>query len=193
MNRLPNLFAFVVLALFVACSSQKGSTYLKSSSSSSTSSSTVKTPKVKASETTASTTQTAQVDDDLEARICDIKETVENAKSKAEATVDSIETAVNQESSVVVKEEKVTIVESSATEQSGKYHIIIGSFKQLENARNLSSEAVKEGFLPSIMENEDGLYRVAVFTGDEQSARNKLAEMRETNKQYVGMWLLVQK
>ncbi len=175
-----------------ACSSSKGSSYLKSSSDSSSSQSVV-TPKVKASVDTQTTSSaTTTTNDELESRISELKETIESAKAQVADTIETKAQEVEQ-LTVTVKEEKVSIIESADTQRSGKYHIIIGSFKQLENARTLSNNAIKQGFLPSIMENEEGMYRVAVFTGDEASARSKLSEMRTTHAEYVGMWLLIEK
>ncbi len=93
--------------------------------------------------------------------------------------------------SIVVREEAVKIVEKRG-ESTGTYHIIIGSFKVLENAQKLCHEVVEEGYLPSIMENDEGLYRVAIYTGDEEAARRKLTELKDENK-YEGIWLLREK
>ena len=113
------------------------------------------------------------------------------AKAKAEAAAREAEAARN----VIVKEEKVKIVETQAPEgYNGKFHIIIGSFKVLENARQLCQDAIKNEFLPSIMENEDGLYRVSVYScGVEKTARDRIAEIRKQYPEYVGVWLLIEK
>jgi len=48
--------------------------------------------------------------------------------------------------------------------------------------------------LPSIMENEDGMYRVGVYSSaTEKTARAKIADLRKKYPEYVGMWLLIEK
>lgn len=90
-----------------------------------------------------------------------------------------------------IREEQVRWVERSDEAQTGQYHVIVGSYKVLENAKAMCSRTLDDGFLPSIMENDEGLYRVAVFTSvEEATARAKLAELRESHSQYGGMWLL---
>ena len=114
----------------------------------------------------------------------------EDAEAKAKAAAAEAAAAA-----VVVKEEKVKIIESNAeTDDSHRYHIIIGSFKQLPNARQQCQDAISKNFLPSIMENEEGLYRVAVYSsGTESAARKKISELRKKYKEYIGMWLLIEK
>lgn len=124
------------------------------------------------------------------AAAADAAKAAQDAKEAAEAKAKAA-----AEQAVVVKEEKVRIVETKAeTDESRKFHIIIGSFKQLTNARQQCQDAISKGFLPSIMENEEGLFRVAVCSYiSESAARTKIAELRKKYKEYVGMWLLVEK
>lgn len=118
------------------------------------------------------------------------------AKAKEEAEIRAAEAKQAAEEAVTVREEKVTIVETQATETdvNARYHIIIGSFKMLGNARQLCQNAIKNDFIPSIMENEEGLYRVSIYSSStESTARKKIAEIRKLFPEYVGTWLLVEK
>lgn len=117
------------------------------------------------------------------------------AKAKAAAEEAAAKAKAAAEEAVLVREEKVTVVESNAEiEDANRYHIIIGSFKQLVNARQQCQDAISKGFLPSIMENEDGMYRVAVVSyAAEKTARRKIAELRKERPEYVGIWLLIEK
>jgi flagellar biosynthesis GTPase FlhF len=118
----------------------------------------------------------------------------EHAAAKAKAEAEKRAKDLEKES-IVVKEEKVTVVEKGGSyEDNSRYHIIIGSFKVLDNARQLCQEAMRNNFLPSIMENEDGLYRVSVYSSSvEKTVRNKVAEIRQKYPEYVGTWLLIEK
>ncbi len=135
---------------------------------------------------------TASLDSTTQASTSTTKTPRIKSDEALQAVADEAESS-RAEKTVVVREEAVTIVETLAVDQSGKYHIVIGSFKSLENARKQCEEAIADGYLPSIMENEDGLYRVAIYTGDEKAARQKIAELREDTSKYIGIWLLVEK
>ena len=93
---------------------------------------------------------------------------------------------------VVVKQEKVKVIETQSGEKAGKYYVIIGSFKVLENARNFRQQLIAEKFVPSILENENGLYRVSVASYDDESmARSRIADIRDQYEKYADVWLLI--
>ncbi|MCU4175107.1 SPOR domain-containing protein [Carboxylicivirga sp. N1Y90] len=94
---------------------------------------------------------------------------------------------------IVVKEEKVTVVENTNAEVF-KYYVIIGSFKVLDNAKNYKKELSSEGFTPVILENEKGLYRVSVSAyNEEQASRTKIGNIRSKYEKYNDVWLLIRK
>nr|WP_319397900.1 SPOR domain-containing protein [uncultured Carboxylicivirga sp.] len=94
---------------------------------------------------------------------------------------------------IVVKEEKVKVVESNDDEMF-KYYVIIGSFKVLDNAKNYKQQLINEGFTPVILENENGLYRVSVSAyNDEDPARTKIGHIRNDFEKYSDVWLLIRK
>lgn len=126
---------------------------------------------------------------EMEAARAQAEEAAKKAKAEAEARAKKA-----AEEALVVKEEKVKVIESADADSNKRYHIIIGSFKSLENARNLCQEVIKKSFLPSIMENEDGMYRVSIYScSTEKTARTKIADIRKQYPQYVGTWLLIEK
>lgn len=61
----------------------------------------------------------------------------------------------------------------------------------MDNANVLCDKAVEQGYLPSVMENADGLYRVSIYTvDDENTARAKVVDILKAHPEYTGMWLL---
>ncbi|WP_066631168.1 SPOR domain-containing protein [Labilibacter marinus] len=93
---------------------------------------------------------------------------------------------------IVVKEEKVKVIESE-DHVAHKYYVIIGSFKVLSNAKNYKSSLSEEGFTnPTILENENGLYRVSIAAyNDENDARTKVGSIRTKYEKYNDTWLLI--
>ncbi|MDR2037317.1 MAG: SPOR domain-containing protein, partial [Bacteroidales bacterium] len=71
----------------------------------------------------------------------------------------------NELTEITVREEKVQPVDLP-DETVYKYYVVIGSFKVIENARKFRVDLVKEDFLPVILENENGLFRVSVASTD---------------------------
>lgn len=153
------------------------------------------TPKVRDNSTDAAADRAAKLKAEKEAEQ-KAKEEAEAAKLAAQkAKEEADRLAQEQAEQVVVKEEKVKVVESKAdVDDSHRYHIIIGSFKLLQNARQQCEDAISKDFLPSIMENEEGMYRVGIYSSaTEKTARNKIAQLRKSHPEYVGMWLLIEK
>lgn len=94
---------------------------------------------------------------------------------------------------IVVKEEKVKVVDEPETEVF-KYYVIIGSFRVLENAQNYKKQLSGEGFLPVLLENENGLYRVSVSAyNEEMPARERISAIRSKYDKYDDVWLLIRR
>lgn len=116
-------------------------------------------------------------------------------KEQAEAEAQKLKEQAEQKAQelaakVAVREEAATLVETKS-QSSGLYHIIVGSFKSLDNAHALCDKAISQGYLPSIMENPDGMYRVSVFSADDEKvARKQIVEILKANPEYTGSWLL---
>jgi cell division protein FtsN len=100
-----------------------------------------------------------------------------------------------EEPAIVVREERVKSVDvDEKAENIFRYYVIIGSFRYIDNARNYKSELINEGFVPVILENENGLFRVSVAAyNDEQPARNNISSIRRNYPKYSDVWLLIRK
>lgn len=96
---------------------------------------------------------------------------------------------------IVVREESVKSVDvDDEDDRVFKYYVIIGSFRYIDNARNYKADLIEEGFVPVILENEEGLYRVSVAAYDnEQPARRNIASIRGNYPRYSDVWLLIRK
>jgi len=100
-----------------------------------------------------------------------------------------------EQEEIVVREEKVRSVDVEEDEENiFRYYVIIGSFRFYDNATTYKEELTEEGFVPVILENENGLYRVSVAAyDDEKPARNNIASIRRNYPQYSDVWLLIRK
>lgn len=120
----------------------------------------------------------------------EVKAKEEAAKIKEQVAQEAENVQQKVAASVAVREEAATVL-SSKSSTSGQYHVIVGSFKSMDNANVLCDKAVEQGYLPSVMENADGLYRVSIYTvDDENTARAKVVDILKAHPEYTGMWLL---
>ncbi|WP_291856313.1 SPOR domain-containing protein [Marinilabilia sp.] len=105
------------------------------------------------------------------------------------------EKAESEEPAIVVREEKVKTVDVDETSENiFRYYVIIGSFRYVDNARNYKTDLIREGFVPVILENENGLFRVSVAAyNEEQPARNNISSIRRNYPKYADVWLLIRK
>lgn len=90
-------------------------------------------------------------------------------------------------------EEKVVYV-GGAAQNPGRYHVIIGSFRYIENAKKHQAIISNDGFSSEILRNENGLYRVTVLsTADINEARQEIHRIRSYFMRYNDTWLLIVK
>ena len=97
--------------------------------------------------------------------------------------------------SEVVEEKEVTRAEKFEVieEQKDvvvlkKYHVVIGSFGNKDNALRLQGQ-MKPQYEPIIVRNEKGMYRVLLMTYDTyKEAKTKIVEIRE---QFPDAWVLI--
>lgn len=99
------------------------------------------------------------------------------------------------EKKIVMKEEEASILSGENADIDGfKYFVIIGSFANENNARNYKVTMAEKGFKPTILANTTGHFRVAVFySNNEQEARAKITEIRNSYPQHQDVWLLNRK
>jgi cell division protein FtsN len=104
-----------------------------------------------------------------------------------------IKPVVKKKTPIVVKEEKVNVIEAN-TDNTAKFYVIIGSFQVLNNAKKYKTSLTDEGFIPIILKNEKGLYRISVASyNDEENARTKVDAIRNQYEKYNDTWLLIRK
>jgi cell division protein FtsN len=90
---------------------------------------------------------------------------------------------------VTIREEKVQLVDSNAT--LFHYYVILGSFKDRNNAQGFQSTIAGEGYTSTILNSDAGFYRISVGGyDDEQAARNQIATIRASSSKYGDVWLL---
>lgn len=90
-------------------------------------------------------------------------------------------------------EEKVIYV-SGTGHNLNRYHVIIGSFRFIENAKKHQGLITDDGFVSELLRNDTGLYRVSVLsTADISEARDEIRRIRSSLPKYYDTWLLIMK
>lgn len=99
-----------------------------------------------------------------------------------------------QEEPIAMRKEQVsfTTQEDKTENESNTYFVILGSFSQLNNAKNYREDLLNQGFTPIILHSETGYYRVCVDSyQNELDARTRVAQIRRTYPKYSDVWLLI--
>lgn len=74
--------------------------------------------------------------------------------------------------------------------QYSEFHIIAGSFKNIENAEKFANELREKGFNPEILNSGENLIRIAIYSyRSETEALTKLYKLRETSD-IKSVWIL---
>jgi cell division protein FtsN len=116
-------------------------------------------------------------------------------KSETENAATSIEKKQESEPVIEIKEveEKLVPIDNKLPDPH-RYFVIIGSFRNPENAKKYQAQILKEGFSSEVLKNEAGLYRVSVMSTDEiETARDDIRRIRRIYQEYSDTWLLIQK
>ncbi len=95
---------------------------------------------------------------------------------------------------VAMRKEQVTFTtqEDKAQNESNNFFVILGSFGELNNAKNFRETLLNRGFTPIILHSETGYYRVCVNSyQNENEARNRVTQVRNTYPEYKDAWLLI--
>lgn len=101
---------------------------------------------------------------------------------------------VADEKPIAIRKEQVTFTqqEDRSNNENNTYFVIIGSFGQLDNAKNYRETLLDEGFTPIILHSETGYYRVCVDSfKDENEARGRVTKLRQAFPKYSDVWLLI--
>jgi cell division protein FtsN len=107
--------------------------------------------------------------------------------------VEKIEKVV-EEKPIAMRKEQVSFTqqEDRSGNENNTYFVIIGSFSQLDNAKNYRKVLLDEGFTPIILHSETGYYRVCVDSfKSETEARNRVSKLRQAFPKYSDSWLLI--
>jgi len=118
-----------------------------------------------------------------------------NKKPVAEKVVSAPVEKKTPETAAPIREveEKLVPIENVLPDPH-RYFVIIGSFRNPENARKYQDQIRKEGFNPDILRTEAGLYRISVMaTDDINAAREEIRSIRDRFKIYSDTWLLIQR
>jgi cell division protein FtsN len=93
------------------------------------------------------------------------------------------------EEKVVTRAEKFEVIEEQKdVVVLKKYHVVIGSFGNKDNALRLQAQ-MKPQYEPIIVRNEKGMYRVLLMTYDTyKEAKTKISEVKD---QFPDAWVLV--
>ena len=116
-------------------------------------------------------------------------------KSATENIVPKIEEKQISKPAVEIKEveEKLVPINEKLPDPH-RYFVIIGSFRNPDNAKKYQGQILKKGFSSEILKNEAGLYRVSVMSTDEiEHAREDVRRIRRIFPEYYDTWLLIQK
>lgn len=109
-------------------------------------------------------------------------------------TIDRETTKIADEKPIAMRSEQISFTqqEDRTKNETNNYFVIIGSFSQLENAKNYRETLLTEGFTPIILHSETGYYRVCVNSfKNEQEARGRISQVRQAFPKYADIWLLV--
>lgn len=101
---------------------------------------------------------------------------------------------VADEKPIAVRTEQVSFTDQDdrSLNEGNTYFVILGSFSQLENAKNYRTTLLDEGFTPIILHSETGYYRVCVNSyKNETEARSRIAQVRQNFNKYSDVWLLI--
>ena len=114
--------------------------------------------------------------------------------TETNTTVDEPVAPVADEKPIAIRKEQVSFTEQQdrVDNEGNTYFVILGSFSQLENAKNYRTTLLDEGFTPIILHSETGYYRVCVNSyKNETEARSRVAQVRQAFEKYADVWLLI--
>ncbi|MCD6354959.1 MAG: SPOR domain-containing protein [Prolixibacteraceae bacterium] len=109
-------------------------------------------------------------------------------------TVTKEKAKVTDEKPIAIRKEQVTFTQQNdkVQNETNTFFVIIGSFSQLENAKNYRETLLNEGFTPIILHSETGYYRVCVNSfKNENDARTRVSQIRQAFPKYADIWLLI--
>lgn len=119
-------------------------------------------------------------------KVFSVPETTETTKAEPAPIKD-----LPSDKPISIRKEQVTFT-SPEDKSNNSFFVIIGSFSQLDNAKNYRETLLDEGFTPIILHSETGYYRVCVNSfKNESEARTRVKELRQAFPKYSDVWLLI--
>ncbi|HOV83493.1 MAG TPA: SPOR domain-containing protein [Paludibacteraceae bacterium] len=93
----------------------------------------------------------------------------------------------------VTRKESFNLAEGETNHDalSYKYHVVVGSFKNLSNAKGLQSTLKQEGNNSLIVINEQGMYRVIIDSFNDYNQAH--ARINQIKNRFPDAWVLIQK
>ena len=119
--------------------------------------------------------------------------TVPAGNTTAPATPRETPVATSNEP-VSMRKEQVSFTSQAdkAQNETNNFFVILGSFSELNNAKNYRETLLNKGFTPIILHSETGYYRVCVNSYQvEGEARNRVSQIRNTYPEFKDAWLLI--
>jgi cell division protein FtsN len=117
-----------------------------------------------------------------------------NKKTTVEVVTKSDKNTLTESAAPIKEVEERLVPDAEGVTNIHHYFVIIGSFRNPENAKNYKEKILKEGFSSEILKNEEGLYRVSVLaTDDINVARDDIKRIRNIFPKYSDTWVLIQK
>lgn len=119
----------------------------------------------------------------------------EKKRRLAEKVIPKIEEVSIPDTANPIKEvEENLVANKSRSPNPHRYFVIIGSFRNPDNAKRYQGQLLKKGFSSEILKNEAGLYRVSILaTNETKEAMKEIRRMRRVFPEYFDTWLLIQK
>ncbi len=103
---------------------------------------------------------------------------------------------VDSDTRIRAVEERFTFTrqEDESAHDAGEFFVIIGSFREKDNADRYTEEMKLKGFEPVILLSETGFHRVSVDSYLlEADARRRIMQIRSDFPEHEDTWLLIRK
>lgn len=98
-----------------------------------------------------------------------------------------------EEKEIVEIEERLVEVDEEPPADY-RYFVIIGSFRNKDNALQYQKDIGEKGFSSVLLRNDEGFYRVSVMaTDDIETARREIRRIRTSYPEHEDTWLLIRK
>lgn len=111
------------------------------------------------------------------------------ADTPTDGAITEIQPMVEQSTIARERTESVRVIEEGTLDH---YNIVVGSFKQLTNARSLRDRLIADGYNALVAQNAQSMYRVVACSfGTRSEAESAMAELSKRYPHFTAMWLLV--